>query len=136
MYRRNFLASLGVGALALVCGCKPKAPYDLVPVSGTVKYKGQPLDERFHVEFTPTDGTRPSMCKLDSEGNFEAIHTASQKGVKPGTNRVIVYWNEDPTTTPIPEEYQEMFSKYGFTGSEQLEVEISKKEKNFEVNYE
>ena len=123
MDRRLFLSSLGAG-------------YELVPISGVVKYKGQPLDDKFHIEFTPKDGSRPSMARINADGSFEAVHTASQKGVKPGSNEVIVYWNADPTVTPVPDEYKEMIAKYGFTGTDKLTVEITKKDNNFEVNYE
>ena len=136
MDRRLFLSSLGAGALLTLVGCKPKAPYDLVPISGVAKYKGQPLDERFHIEFTPKDGSRPSMARINADGTFEAVHTASQKGVKPGPNEIIVYWNEDPTVTPVPDEFKEMMEKYGFTGNAKLTVEITKKDNKFEVNYE
>ena len=136
MDRRLFLSSLGAGALLTLVGCKPKAPYELVPISGVVKYKGQPLDERFHIEFTPKDGSRPSMARINADGSFEAVHTASQKGVKPGQNEVVVYWNEDPTVTPVPDEFKEMMEKYGFTGKAKLTVEITKKDNKFEVNYE
>lgn len=136
MDRRLFLSSLGAGALLTLVGCKPKAPYELVPISGVVKYKGQPLDDKFHIEFTPKDGSRPSMARINADGSFEAVHTASQKGVKPGSNEVIVYWNADPTVTPVPDEFKEMMEKYGFTGKAKLTVEITKKDNNFEVNYE
>ena len=136
MDRRTFLASASVGALAVVCGCKPKAPYSLVPISGTVTYQGKPLDDRFHLQFEPTDGSRPSMAKVNADGTFEAVHTASQKGVKPGENKIVVYWNDPPEVNPVPEEYKDLFAKYGFTGSEQLTMTIEKKDSKFEVKYE
>lgn len=136
MERRVFLSSLCAAALVSVVGCGPKAPYDLVPIAGTVTYKGQPLDDRFHIQFVPNDGTRASMSKLDSKGNFEAVHTPSQKGVKPGTCTVEIYWNENPQVVPIPEEYTEMFEKYGFTGSDKMTVEIKGKNKKMQIAFE
>ena len=136
MNRRMFLASVGAGALVAISGCKPKAPYALVPISGTVTYQGKPLDERFHIQFEPDDGSRPSMGKIGSDGSFEAVHTASQKGVKQGPCAVVVYWNGDPVVDPVPEEFADMVAKYGFTGSDKLKVEISKKDTKFEVKYE
>ena len=76
------------------------------------------------------------MAKVNADGTFEAVHTASQKGVKPGENKVVVYWNDPPEVTPVPQEYMELFDKYGFTGSEQLTVNIEKKDAKFEVKYE
>lgn len=136
MNRRTFIATIGLGATALACGCKPKAPYGLVPVSGVVTYQGKPLDDRFHIEFQNTDGSRPSIARIGEGGKFEAVHTASQKGVKPGSNKVIVYWNADATTTPVPDEFKPMMDKYGFTGSDQLTIEITKKESKLEVKFE
>jgi len=135
MNRRSFLAS-SVGVLCLVCGCKPKAPYEIVPLSGKVTYQGKPLPKDFHIEFD-CDGTRPSVGKiLDDAGSFETWHTGTQKGVKPGSNTVTVYWNHDPDVTPVPEEYADMIAKYGFTGSDKLKVDIKGKSKNFEVKFE
>ena len=76
------------------------------------------------------------MARINADGSFEAVHTASQKGVKPGQNEVVVYWNEDPTVTPVPDEFKEMMEKYGFTGNAKLTVEITKTDNKFEVNYE
>ena len=76
------------------------------------------------------------MAKVNADGTFEAVHTASQKGVKPGENKVVVYWNDPPEVTPVPQEYMELFDKYGFTGSAQLTMTIEKKDSKFEVKYE
>ena len=129
--------------LGLVCaclfatiGCAPKAPYSLVEISGVASYQGTPLPEGFRVEFAPTDGSRPSFGVIHPGGKFELVHTASQKGAKVGTCKVRVYWNENPQTNPAPEEYQEMLSKYGMTGEDAPEVEVSKKDKDFKVNFE
>jgi len=136
MDRRSFLAT-GVGALCLVCGCKPKAPYEIVPLSGKVTYQGKPLPNTFHIEFEAGDGSRPSMGKiLDDAGSFETWHTGTQKGVKPGPNTVTVYWDADPNVTPVPEEYVDMIAKYGFTGTDKLKVEIKGKDSKFEVKFE
>ena len=129
--------------LGLVCaclfatiGCAPKAPYSLVEISGVASYQGTPLPEGFRVEFEPTDGSRPSFVIIQPGGKFELVHTASQKGAKVGTCKIRVYWNENPQTNPAPEEYQEMLSKYGMTGEDAPEVEVSKKDKDFKVNFE
>ncbi len=137
MNRRSFLATTGVGALCLVCGCKPKAPYEVVPFSGKVTYQGKPLPNTFHIEFQNDDGSRPSMGKIiDDAGSFETWHTGTQKGVKPGSNTVTVYWDSDPTVTPVPEEYADMIAKYGFTGTDKLKVDIKGKDSKFEVKFE
>ncbi len=135
MNRRVFLTSLSAGTLLLACGCKPKAPYELAQIAGTVTYQGKPLDERFHIQFVPSDGTRPSMGKLDENGHYEAVHTLAQKGVKPGPCTIEIHWNANPNVTPVPDEYKELIAKYGFTGSEKLSVEIVGKDKKFDIDF-
>lgn len=135
MQRRAFLlATLTLGTLAST-GCKPKAPYTLVPIKGVVKYNGQPLPEGFTVQFEPEDGSRASFGKINSDGSFEAIHTATEKGVKAGKNAVRLYWNDPPEVNPVPEEYKALMAKYGFGGSDTMTVEITKKDNKFEVNF-
>ncbi len=136
MNRRVFLASLASAAVVAVSGCGPKAPYELVPISGVATYQGQPLPTGFRVEFEPTDGSRPSFGNIQDGGKFEVIHTASQKGVKAGMCKVKVYWNGNPETDPVPEEFAEMLSKYGMSGTDVKEVEIKKKDNNFKVDFE
>ena len=137
MNRRSFLATTSAGALCLVCGCKPKAPYEVVPLTGKVTYQGKPLPKEFHIEFQNDDGSRPSVGKiLDDSGSFETWHTGTQKGVKPGSNTITVYWDNDTAVVPVPEEYTEMIAKYGFGGSANLKVDIKGKDSKFEVNFE
>ena len=135
MNRRYFLLGLGACALTPLTGCKPKAPYALVPIKGVATYNGQPLPEGFSIQFEPEDGSRPSFGKIGPGGSFEAIHTATQKGVKTGKNVVKVYWNEPPELNPVPEEYKNLMAKYGFTGSETMTVDIQKKDSNFTVDF-
>ncbi len=136
MNRRVFLASLASAAVVAVSGCGPKAPYQLVPISGVATYQGKPIPTGFRVEFEPTDGSRPSFGNIQEGGKFEVVHTASQKGVKAGPCKVKIYWNGNPETDPVPEEFAEMMSKYGMTGSDVKEVEIKKKDNNFKLDLE
>ncbi|MBQ7110044.1 MAG: hypothetical protein IJO06_02385 [Thermoguttaceae bacterium] len=136
MNRRVFLASLASAAVVAVSGCGPKAPYELVPISGVATYQGKPIPTGFRVEFEPTDGSRPSFGNIQEGGKFEVVHTASQKGVKAGPCKVKIYWNGNPETDPVPEEFAEMMSKYGMTGSDVKEVEIKKKDNNFKLDLE
>lgn len=138
MNRRAFLsASFGAVLCGVVAGCNnAKAKYALVPVKGVVTYQGKPLPSGFRVEFAPADGSRASFGNLADDGTFEAIHSPQQKGVKTGTCKVQVYWNADPTVTPVPDEYKDLIARYGFTGTENYTVEISKKESNLEIKFE
>ena len=135
MNRRSFLATMACGATLAVVGCKPKAPYSLVPISGVATYNGNPLPVGFTVQLEPTDGSRASMGKIQEGGKFEMRHTASQMGAKPGTNVVHVYWNDPPEVNPVPDEYKKMMEKYKFGGTENMTVEISKKDANFKIDF-
>ena len=136
MNRRTFLAYSCVSLLgATAVGCGPKAPYEIAPIKGVATYNGKPLPEGFTLQFEPADGSRPSVAKINSDGSFEAVHTASQKGVKPGSNAVVVYWNDPPEVNPVPEEFAPLVKKYGFGGSDKMTVEISKKDSNFKVDF-
>ena len=136
MNRRVFLASLASAAVVAVSGCGPKAPYDMVPISGVATYQGAPLPTGFRVVFEPTDGSRSSFGNIQEGGKFEAVHTASIKGVKAGTCKVKVFWNGNPETDPVPEEFAELMSKYGMTGTDVKEVEITKKDNKYKVDFE
>ncbi|MBP3557394.1 MAG: hypothetical protein J6K20_06785 [Thermoguttaceae bacterium] len=137
MNRRVFLASLMTSAAVVaVSGCGPKAPYELVPISGVATYQGKPIPTGFRVEFIPADGSRSSFGNIQEGGKFEAVHTPSQKGVKSGTCQVKIYWNDNPEINPVPEEYAEMIAKYGHTGTDVKEIEIKKKDKNFKIDFE
>ena len=136
MNRRTFLTySCATLVGATFVGCAPKAPYDLVPIKGVATYNGKPLPEGFTLQFENADGSRPSIAKIGPDGSFEAIHTASQKGVKPGSNAIVVYWNDPPEVNPVPEEFAGLVKKYGFTGTDKMTVDISKKDANFKVEF-
>lgn len=136
MNRRVFLASLTTAAVVAVSGCAPKAPYALVPISGVATYRGEPIPTGFRVEFEPTDGGRPSFGQIQAGGKFEVVHTASQKGVKAGPCKVKIYWNGNPETEPVPDDFAEMIVKYGPAGTDAPEIEIKKKDLNFKLDLE
>ena len=135
MNRRSFLTTSALGSVALVVGCKPKAPYALVPISGVATYNGKPLPTGFTVQLEPPDGARASVGVIREGGKFEMVHTPSQKGAKPGTNVVHIYWNDPPEVNPVPDEYKNLMAKYGFSGSEKMTVEVSKKDANFKIDF-
>lgn len=137
MNRRLLILSFLSCCVAVAfCGCGPKAPYELVPIEGVATYQGTPLPVGFIIQFEPTDGSRPSSGIIREGGTFEAVHTASQKGVKQGPCKIRVYWNEPPELKPVPEEFAEMVARFGMSGPDAPEVEIKKKDKKFEVKFE
>ena len=98
--------------LVIVSGCREQKVKGLVPVRGTVTYKGEPL-EGAAVCFTPKEfqeGDRLATGKTDVSGRFE-LRTIGERGVLPGEYAVVVIKNEvipqspqvDPKTgRPVP----------------------------------
>lgn len=130
---KKFLAVFTLIACVLIIGCGKKAPYDVVPIEGTASYKGQPLPPNFRIDFQPEDGKRGSSASITEGGKFIAQHTLEQDGVPTGTCGAVVSW-EGPMGTSPPQEYQPMIKKYGY-GTPGLEVEITKKDKKFKLDF-
>ena len=74
-------------ACIVLCGCGPKRP-ELVPVTGTVVYQGQPVAEA-QVTFMPV-GARPANGQTDAEGKFQLTTYEKNDGAVPGEHSVTV----------------------------------------------
>ena len=82
---------------SIICslsGCSPgietKPTLEKVaPVSGTLTFKGQPLDSH-QVTFLPTDGRRPAVGLTDSNGRFKLGTNDVDDGAPLGTNKISV----------------------------------------------
>ena len=86
-------AALLVATLALASlttGCSDGRP-ERIRVAGTVTIDGQPL-KRGYVKFVP-EGARPSIGKLDENGNFVLKSYKGEDGVVRGSHRVQVAAN-------------------------------------------
>ncbi len=137
MNRRFFILAFGACCVAgAICGCGPRAPYKLVTIKGVATYQGTPLPTGFVLQFEPTDASRVSVGVIREGGKFEAVHTPLQKGVKQGACKIRVYWAEPPELKPVPEEFEELLARYGMYGEDAPEIEIKKKNLNFEINFE
>lgn len=80
---------LGCAALPLLlAGCKGNNNPATYPVTGVVKFKGQPLANVI-VTFFPTDG-RPAAGKTDGEGRFTLTTFQPGDGALPGNHKVTV----------------------------------------------
>ena len=78
----------------------PKAHIEkVVPVSGTLTYNGQPL-ENYQVTFLPTDGRRAATGVADADGKFTMGTNKAGDGAPPGTHKVAIVWA--PPTTDLP----------------------------------
>lgn len=93
MYKTT--TALGLAFLVtLAAGCGGEGVAPTAEVTGTVTYKGAPL-ENVNVVFTPANG-RPATGTTDAEGKFTLSTFASDDGAVPGEHRVAI------TSTAIP----------------------------------
>ncbi len=82
IFRQSFVVAVGAILMAAGCGSGNK----LQPVSGTVLYKGEPL-ESGSVTFLFTDPPGPAGGALITNGKFKI---EASRGLAPGTYRVQV----------------------------------------------
>jgi hypothetical protein len=135
--RKHFLPRIGPLLLLALAGCGGGA--GVVPVSGTLTYKGQPVKNAY-VDFTPENG-RPSWGLTDDQGKFTLEYDAKNKGAVPGKHKVSV--RVGPQTTgarepgmagPLSRDMAEFFDKYSFTKSDK-EVTIDKNTKDLTLDW-
>lgn len=130
----SFAACLWLAALA---GCG-SSNAKIVPVSGTLSYKGQPMPQ-VQLRFEPDDLTTKatSTAMTDAAGKFEML-MGTTPGVYKGKVKVLC---DDPlfavgSKTPVPKEvesgYRELCEKYGH-GKSTYELTIEKPESNLEL---
>jgi hypothetical protein len=108
------------GLCLLLTGCGGAAPevQGLVPVSGVVTYKGEPLTSGV-ITFVPVGPTgQPASGNIGADGRYEAMTGTSAIGVHPGDYTVRVEsWSSppsmgeggamDPGTSAIPQKYND-----------------------------
>ena len=75
--------------LLVLTGCGGGSNAEIVPVTGTVKYDGQPV-KNADVTFYPTDGGRPASGKTDDEGKFSLTTVNSNDGAAVGEHVITV----------------------------------------------
>jgi hypothetical protein len=73
-------------SLACLCGCGPSGP-ERVVVSGTVTYRGQPI-EQGSIRFVPSGSTQgPASGAVIAQGKYDV---SAKGGVLVGTHRVEI----------------------------------------------
>ena len=123
-------AALALLLCVVVAGCGGS---NVVPVSGTLTYKGKPVTNAF-INFVPETG-RPSMGETDQNGRFTLTYDPQTKGAQRGKHRVFVQHNAaadaaQAGATPgaparLSPEMREFFDKYSGEKSK-VEVVIEK----------
>lgn len=88
-------------AMALTAvGCGPENPLGRLPISGTVTFEGEPLDQGF-IEFSPTENN-PNIASGDrvENGRFQI---PAHLGLTPGTYLVRISSAEETGEVVEPE---------------------------------
>ncbi len=89
MASRKQLMLCGIIALVVLSGCGDGGP-KVVPVEGTVKLDGKPLD-KILVEFLPTSDGQRSFGETDNEGHFKLTTDDGERiGATVGTHKVTL----------------------------------------------
>jgi hypothetical protein len=127
--RSSQLFALSLALSGFLSACNKDGP-DIVPVEGTLTYKGKPVPN-LRVYFQPDQG-RMSWGDTDASGKFKLDYDADYDGAKVGPHTVYVVDAStlDPTIEQPPggkpPEYQEILAKYGNEQISPKKVEITK----------
>lgn len=81
----------GLGWLALslaALGCGPAGP-KLVPLAGSVSFKGQPVPAGY-ITFTPPAGGGAVRVVQIKDGKYDTAQMVGERGVHPGPNAVRI----------------------------------------------
>jgi len=128
--------------VAALTGCGNDGP-QIVPVTGTLTYKGQPVTNAT-VWFQPESG-RPSWSHTDEQGHFKLSYDKTRDGAVVGKHKVWI----DPHAVsqadrdaemqgkqiPTTRDLAAFFRKYNADNST-LTVEVSKSNKDIALNLE
>ncbi len=121
--RFPMLASVLLGS-CIGCGASGSGTMpSLVPVTGKVTFKGQPLTTGT-VRFEPEDYGRPATGKLQPDGTFALTTLKEGDGVVPGHHRVSIIGTDPKAKPAVPK-------KYADGGSSKFEADVSAENKEF-----
>jgi hypothetical protein len=131
--RKNLLRWAASFLLVVLAGCSGGSGPKVVKVTGSLKYKGQPVTNAL-IQFEPENG-RPSWAQTDEEGRFKVNYDREQDGAVVGKHKVHVKMR--PSTAADQEavmmgkkpvmskEMTEFFDKYG-AGKSTVQITIDK----------
>ncbi|MCL2004659.1 MAG: hypothetical protein FWG73_00700 [Planctomycetaceae bacterium] len=134
LYRAQYsLFALAGLVLAVSIGCGDGMPYQVVPLEGTITFKGAPL-ENVLLDFT-VEEYRNSGAYVQTGGRFEAIHSPSVRGVPVGTCTLRIGWGGGAENRP-PADYEELFSQYGMDTAGYIFEVPNRGDRNFRIDLE
>ena len=125
--------------LVVVTGCREAGP-TVVPVTGVVLHKGQPVPN-LHLHFLPENG-RPSWGATDPTGRFKLNYTADQDGAVVGQHKVFVQYKPSSMEAELdmlagklqkPAGLDDILSKYGNMETSTKVVEITAETREIEL---
>jgi hypothetical protein len=100
--KTSYRVLVGGLVLAAAIGCGGSGGPPLVPISGTVTFKGQPVPAGY-VSFTPGPGGGSVRVVQIRNGKYDSAEMVGTKGVHPGPNqvriagfdgKVVKYWGQ------------------------------------------
>jgi hypothetical protein len=120
-----------ISVCGLLAGCSgSNRPWEVVPVSGTVTYKGEPV-EGLTVEFEPEEG-RPSQALTDENGRFTLIYTIHENGAQVGVHTVTFIWVDTHAGDKPSPAVEELVRLHGRNGTP-LTIEISEETDDLKI---
>jgi len=134
MVCQKLIGSGLVFALVIVVGCAKPGTDPTGKVTGTVTYKGQPL-ERVSVGFFPEKG-RPASGRTDAQGKFTLSTFVPGDGAVPGRHTVTIVevYDRPPKGTPEFEKWKppppRFPAKYSDAQKSKLTAEVKQGQKN------
>ena len=138
--RKRLLTGTAFLLVALAgCGDGPT----IVPVAGTLTYKGKPVTNA-SINFIPKEG-RPSVGQTDEEGRFNLLYEPKHFGALVGTHKVSVRHRPSSAAeidaaikgnrSPLSQDWAEFFDKYS-AGKSTVEVVIDKNTKDLKLDWD
>lgn len=131
--------------LLALAGCGSSGP-TIVPVSGTLTYKGKPVPHAA-IRFMPENG-RPSAGETDEEGRFTLSYDREHEGAVVGKHKVWVSALRTRPTTPaeqkaaimgkkppVTRDLAAFFEKYGQKNSP-VEIVIDKNTRELKLDWD
>jgi len=99
--RSTFLPFILLVLIVVFSGCGKSAISGLVPLEGTVTYKGEPLADA-KLYFSPISGGRGAYATTDASGKFKATTLAPGDGILKGQYKVSVSKFVVVSTAKVP----------------------------------
>lgn len=88
MNRTLTLLLAGVAVALAATGCGPSGP-KLVPLSGSVTFKGEPVPAGYVILTPPSGGGNVRSIPIKN-GRYDTAEMVGEKGVHPGPNKILI----------------------------------------------